>query len=324
MGGGRRARQAIEARRRARRRLLALGATLVVLAVIGTALAIVANREPPADPAARPKEFVAIRDSVVIEVRTVEDNRLVRTVVDMGPKEAPKAQLGDLTVPDDRSTAYFVQADEEGLTVKRVRLDASTPSTVAAGSNPAITKDGRRLAYLAPDASALVVRDMRTGEERKWTPTPEVDLPDRTTLLDYAMSWSPDGRHLAFALIQPDEVFLLDTRGSGTTLAAAKRIGPPGEAGAEAWAQPVFQPSGKLAVLKTCCDESLDYPLLIVDPATGDVTRTERSIDHEVTRFDYSQAGSHLIYVTPIDEAYRATGDGEQHLVGKGISSVAW
>lgn len=303
--------------------LVVLG-VLVAVAIVIAAFALRPDREPSSDPAALPTEMVVIRDEVSLEVRTVEGNKLVRQVIDVGPKDDPRAKLVDLTVPDDRSVAYFVQADPEGVNVMRVRLDASTASTVAPGTNPAVSADGRKLAYLAPDAAALVVRDTRSGEERRWEPTPEIDLPDRTTVFDYAMSWSPDGRFVAFALTDPAEVFVLDSQGSGTTLAAAKRIGPPGEANATAWAKPVFRPDGKLVVLQTCCVEGSDQPLLVVDPRTGDVEATERAIDHEVDRFDYSEGGRHLIYDTPINEVYRATGKGKQLLVGKGLSAVAW
>ncbi|HUS61792.1 MAG TPA: hypothetical protein VMY34_06315 [Acidimicrobiales bacterium] len=325
MGGGRRARRAIEARHRARRRLIRLALAATAVVGVSVMITVAANREKPADPSALPEELVAIRDTVFLEVRTVKGNTLVRTLLDVGPKDNPQAQLVDLTMPDDRSAAYFVQIDSDDVaSIKRIGLDGGEPATVAPGTNPTVSHDGRMLAYLAADASAIVVLDLGRGTERRWDPTPTADLPNRTTVFDYAMSWSPDDRQLAFALIDPSEVFILDTSDTGTDLSAARRLGPPVDGPDAAWVQPVFQPGGRLAVLQSCCVEGRDQPLLIVDPDTGKVMRTERQTDHEVDRFDYSPAGNHLIYVTPIGEAYRATGSGPQILVGKDFTSVAW
>jgi hypothetical protein len=112
-----------------------------------------------------------------------------------------------------------------------VPVSGGAPSYIADGRTPAVSPDGRFLAYVSNDPVAgAVVKEMITIEDlgshaiRSWTATaPEADL--------WALSWSPDSRFLSFsetASTSPDSVatsyWVLDTTGPVLTSGAAHRL----------------------------------------------------------------------------------------------------
>jgi Tol biopolymer transport system component len=101
-----------------------------------------------------------------------------------------------------------------GGRVARLNLATGRTRTIAPGHGPALSPDGRLLAYAGcgPDEDRLVVRDLASGKKRTW------EL--QTALID-RLSWAPDARNLAFRrAADPSGVIVVDTdddRGGPTT-----------------------------------------------------------------------------------------------------------
>jgi hypothetical protein len=124
---------------------------------------------------------------------------------------------------------YFDDVRGAGEWVLAVPLAGGPVTAVAEGRDPAISPDGRLLAYVTDTdrtgrPEAIVVRDLSVGTQKTWafssTP-PEIS----------SLSWSPDGRFLAFtgstlvknATVTVPIAEILDTRSAGT-LDGARRI----------------------------------------------------------------------------------------------------
>jgi hypothetical protein len=231
-----------EARQRQRRRLrrwALLGASLVVLAAaavtggIGLSgragrAAAGSTRPPPPGPAvSMPSRVVVWTDNFKIEVLSSRTGRLLRTLatnvaLNQGIPTLAVSPAGVLYFDDARGTREFVLS---------VPLAGGPVTTIADGRDPAISPDGRMLAYVtythrwaAKQPEAIVVRDLPAGTQRTWAVT---SFPHDIT----NQSWTPDGRFLAFAGITEIKnatvtvrtAQVLDTR-SGGTLDGARRI----------------------------------------------------------------------------------------------------
>jgi hypothetical protein len=120
---------------------------------------------------------------------------------------------------------YFNAARGAGEWVLSVPLAGGPVTAVAQGRTPAISPNGRLLAYVTDEVTsndlttggpeAIVVKDLAAGTQKRWAFSS--DLPDI-----YSLSWSPDGRFLAFtgtAVVKNETApiaGILDTRSAGT------------------------------------------------------------------------------------------------------------
>jgi hypothetical protein len=89
---------------------------------------------------------------------------------DLAPAPSAGAVVG-VTLSADRATAWFDTCQRGGPgTIYQVPVDgAAAPRRVATGSYPEASPTGAQLAYLA--GRSVVVRDLATGTERRWTDT---------------------------------------------------------------------------------------------------------------------------------------------------------
>ena len=225
-------------RRRWRRRAL-LGASLVLLAAaaaiggIGlsgrTALSPARAARSPGPVAPMPSRVVVWTADFKIEVLSSRTGRLIRT---LATSVALNRGLPTLAV-SPAGVVYFDDARGPREFILSVPLTGGPVTTVAEGRDPALSPDGRLLAYWTytdqwalKQPEAIVVRDLLAGTQRTWAFTSY--MADIT-----GMSWSPDGRFLAFAsttgirngTVTVRTAQVLDTRSDGT-LESARRILP--------------------------------------------------------------------------------------------------
>jgi hypothetical protein len=169
-----------------------------------------------------PSQIVIWTANFQIEVISARTGRLIRMLAtNVGLYQG----LPTIAVSRD-GIVYFDTARNRRQWVMSVPITGGRPTTVSAGYSPAISPDGRLLAYVAwtdcvlpcvSSPEAIVVRDLITGQQHSWSFTSI--LPAITS-----MSWAPDNRHLAFAgatTVKDGTVTVriaqvLDTRSGGT------------------------------------------------------------------------------------------------------------
>jgi hypothetical protein len=102
----------------------------------------------------RPTPLVAVGEDGALVV--LDGGSPVRTLA--------SGATGGVTLSADRTTAWF----EAAGTLMSVPVDGSAPARpVVAGTSPEASPSGARLAYVS--GGAVVVRDLATGTERRWT-----------------------------------------------------------------------------------------------------------------------------------------------------------
>jgi hypothetical protein len=277
-----------EARRRRRRRLAAGAVSLVLagLAVAASGLIGRGVRTPaegpgwlPAGPVRpMPSQVVAWTGGFKIQVLSSRTGRVVRT---LASNVALFQGLPTIAV-SPAGVVYFDTARGPEQWIESTPLAGGPVTPVGPGDMPAISPNGRLLAYLAwtvqiyppntpardmkpPAPEAIVVRNLGTGAVRRWAFTS--DVPAISSL-----SWSPDNRFLAYTSQSwtsgmrppPDVTQLLDTRAAGT-LTSARRI--PLAPGLE-WAG-FLTPQAGLAVTPYPAAQGRQQTLVAVATRTG-------------------------------------------------------
>ena len=269
--------------RRTHARGLALGVAAMTVAVAAlAAIGIASRRDAPPIQATR-----ASTDRLVVltpdfrVLLTDRSGRRLRTLAkDWGVRRGTPA----MSVSPDGSTLYMDRDRpiREGECTRRlVEEIVAIPlegdggvRVVAQGRWPAVSPDGSALAYAAPldsggacgDPTGVVVRDLATGAERRWSlPGAAAEADDYVAYL----SWAPDSRHLGFAEFSTKtRVRVLDTKRRGALSDApvtplASDLSWAGYLGA----------TGQFLVVQKPAGSDQQASIVAVDPTTGRVTR---------------------------------------------------
>jgi hypothetical protein len=136
---------------------------------------------------ARPQPIVAVgTDGAVVTLDAGSGER----TGGLAPPPRSGAVVG-VTLSADRATAWYDTCRAGGAgSIYQVAVDGSGPARrVATGTSPEASPTGNRLAYLA--GSSVVVRDLATGTERRWT---DPAGPGRLSWL----AWAGDGTELVW------------------------------------------------------------------------------------------------------------------------------
>ena len=260
--------------------------------------------------------------------------------------------------PDRNSVFYALAGDCGPATIYRVAADGSTPpEAILDGVSPAVSPDGRKLAYAvagsrsgavpAPPPSgdepesesdvpadrhcqnAVVVRDLSTGAERTWrypdTPDFAANLYRQAVITE--ISWAPDSTRLAYTLsFEGDSVSVLDTEAAADLSETLEVVVPAGGGNSS---HPAWQAgSGLLGLFNTrfeCCfDDNYTGPprTLLVDPERRLATALLPS-GRRVSALDFDASGAHLLFVEG-GRLYRRSGSQAPLSLTSGVTAADW
>jgi hypothetical protein len=314
-----RAYERVVARRRRRRvtRWAPVGAAALATAgVVALAMILPGGDHTPAPPAVGPSEpggapaqFIAVVDGkAAIYDSAKPDGQSSFTPT--GYRTTAVAALGDdlhywsasaaangcrsLLQATDHSGVTFTAHDLKGGDGVAGEVDAL-----------AVTDDAARLAYTLRtgpqcDRYELHVRDLRTGADRAW----KFPASTSSTSLRESLSWSPDGRHLAYltGCCEPRE---LDTTAPGSDVLAPKwhegQVRDPRRAGVECEVQAAAYrgTTGDLVAYVRCGggEYTADYAFAgTYDPATGKIgTVLFDNAPFFVQRLAFDRSGEHAL-----------------------------
>lgn len=266
--------------------------------------------EPTPDPTVQPPEtaapavpeapevpplvaVTAANDLVVIDPDTGEITRVVLSGISDDPDHSPALDVS----PDGRHA--YITSPGAGWPgeVQRVPFSDGTPEPIGVGGSPAVSPDGRTLAYVGPDPGAdpeesrgLNLVDLGTGQLVR-------HIPDSTCIgcgrFVGPPFWSPDGSRLFMALGWVDGYptaaeYIVEITEDTVELSEARQVGPehvPATGIFTRWPSATFLADGRLVAFEASGDEAAwrdadDGPglqvaerLAIVDPDSGAVTQ---------------------------------------------------
>ncbi|HZE16662.1 MAG TPA: hypothetical protein VE197_13675 [Mycobacterium sp.] len=234
--------------------------------------------------------------------------------------------------------------------IDEVPVAGGTPQPVSAGSHPAVSPDGSKLAYMrepaqlgantpcvndaadnAPGALALVIRSIPSGREQTLPMSPDQVAAGLPRFVDH-VSWASDSRRvvLSFPTVQDNEGWsasVLDTASatyytSGTTVAVTAAKG-------SYYREAVFTPGGDLFANVVCCAglpaQVSSTVLEIVDPQNGkelhEVAIGFTNADHTSLAADAS--GQWLLYLSGND-LYVSQSGSRPSVLTSGLVAADW
>lgn len=216
----------------------------------------------------------------------------------------------------------------------RVPLDGAPEEVLGPGEAPAVSPDGRLLAFLRGDPCSiddlvLTVRDLATGEE--W-PATRAQEGHRLT---GTPAWAEDSSRLVITTrpveptgepVGPPRVVVVNALKQPPVEARPENeIGPDDQIGGPddhtiGWAAPTFA-GADLLVVEHCCDvvngedDVETSRVLAVDPFTGIVMRTVLDFDGVLTWLEADATGEHVLLVATAPEVDGLSGQQDRLLV---------
>ncbi|MGH9068369.1 MAG: hypothetical protein ACRD0J_12920, partial [Acidimicrobiales bacterium] len=281
-----------------RRRLVSVGTTVVALVVVALVVAPLPAGLPGGGrlatvpgATASPEALMVARAGGLLQVISPVDGTVVRSIrlpSGAGPVTGLAVAPGSTDVYLSRPLAARGRLRVEGAChpdslVLRASLSGGPLRTVATGSSPAVSPDGRWLAYASECPSPEVtIQGLGHGPDHvaSWPARLPPGVSGTPVVTDLA--WSPDSTHLAVSVQGAtwQGVEVLDT-GSPASASNPSLVGPPapsGSGGAGAvtagWDGAVWQGStGGLAVIAPSCAPYMDCTtgsagVVSVDPTT--------------------------------------------------------
>jgi hypothetical protein len=154
---------------------------------------------PSTGPVGPPTVIVAVTVDGRVVALDLAPGAVPRQLADLGdprstPPEGPGPnQVTQVSVTPDGTRAFYDECCEPASgAIYEVPTDGSSPPVlVGPGLGPAVSPDGRSLAFTAVDA--VVVRDLATGAEKTFTDPAYRDAP-----LAGDVAWSLDGQRLYY------------------------------------------------------------------------------------------------------------------------------
>jgi hypothetical protein len=293
---------------------------------------------------------VAVTTAGAVEVLDPGSGKMIRTL-------ATGATGDEIALTPDGDTVYYQALTGCFGEIMRVPVSGGAPSPVVAGSLPAISPDGKLLAYAVepiiaaaspppacPDPSniatefSVVVRGLSTGAHTSYPLPPAVVAGGLPEPIDH-LSWAPDNRRVLVGIGGGQDnnqwnQFILDTTidkyytGSASNTAPIGGIPVSGARGTY-YREATFLPSGSLFVNAVCC---AGYPAKVststlaeVDASTGASTAKVAigftNVDH--TSLGSDASGYWLLYLSGNNLEVSA-GGARPVILTAGLVAAAW
>jgi hypothetical protein len=219
--------------------------------------------------------------------------------------------VAEFAVASELDAVYVPTADAEGgecggdlrrYEVQPGALGDSHESISPRAANPSLSPDGRMLAYVEFGGFApvdcpqtLVVRDLETGDERRWEGDAEVGgeeiIPPRQV---QGLVWAPDSQALYFQL-EPENTYygVSVLEGEDIVLASVRDLTPPNTG--DYWSPVGIGPAADLWVISNCVGDCPGPSLLgEADSVAGAQELSESSAK---TRFARIAPEGSLLYI---------------------------
>jgi hypothetical protein len=320
------------------------GPTTTVTAAAGPSSA---SASASASTAATPPGLVAITAAGALVVLNPATGAPSATLV-------PSGVIGDEVSVSAGGTVYFTQ--EHGCTeqIESVGLAGGTPVVITAGSLPALSPDGTRLAFTTEpnldndacipppttDITApfkLVVRTLATGAEVSYPMTPKSQDSGLPAPISH-LSWASDNDHLAVSIssIEDNEgwnLVLVNTAvaryylSGGPGLSYVMPSGPPTPQQSYL-REGIYLPDGNLFISRACCagvPPRNTSRLMWVVNAAGTLVRQVAvgfpNLDH--ISLSANRDGSWLLYVAG-GSLYVSKGGATPRQIATHLAAAAW
>jgi hypothetical protein len=312
-----------------------------------------APTQAPSSAAATPSATAPVTTAPGIVAATTA-GALIRLNPATGATEATLVPVGVLAggeISAAKGTVYFTVKAGCTTEIESVPATGGTVQTITAGSLPAVSPDGTRLAYTTqpfvdnscPNTRYDLVSQyhlkIRTLSGGATVSLPEISGPQNTGLpapISY-LSWSADNVHLAVSIVpvQDNEGWLLNLV---DTSQAKYYLSSPGVTAVPVTGGPSLQqsylsegaylPSGDLFVSRACCT---GFPVrntsrLMLEIRTDGTPIRQVAIGYPTiahTSLDASADGRWLLYVADRN-LYVSRGGAKPRTVATGLTAAAW